>query len=121
MIIPLIFIAVALLLSGTSALGIFITRKNKTIKNFTSKTPTIIFLIVITVFAFFFSYAETGRITYSISHTFGYVYIFSWPSAILGVLFMNKFKFKKDDFWVSWFFSLIWIFVILISQNILIT
>jgi hypothetical protein len=36
-------------------------------------------------------------------------------------LFMNKFKFKKDDFWVSWFFSLIWIFVILISQNILIT
>ena len=121
MTIALIFFVVALLLSGTSALGIFISRKNKTIKNFTSKTPTILFLTVITVFAFFFSFAETGKIVYSISHTFGYVYIFSWPSAIIGVLLMNKFKFKKNDFWVSWFFSLIWIFIILISQNILIT
>ena len=115
----LIIIGVILILSGTSALGIFFARKNKTIKNFTAKTPTIIFLTVITIFAFFFAYVETGRVVYSISHTFGYVYIFSWPCAILGVLFMNKFKFQKKDFWVSWFFSLIWVFAILISQNII--
>ena len=32
---------------------------------------------------------------------------------------MNKFKFNKKEFWNSWFFSLIWIFLILITQEIL--
>jgi hypothetical protein len=115
----IIFGIVILLLSGTSALGIFFARKNKSIKNFTSKTPTILFLTVLTVFAFFFSYVETERVAYSIGHTFGFVYLLSLPSAALGILFMNKFKFQKKEFWMSWFFSLIWVFVILISQNIL--
>ena len=112
-------VIVALIMAGTSTLGIFLSRKNKTIKNSTSKMPTLIFVTILSVFAFFFTYASTKNIAYSIGHAFGYVFIWSVPCAVLGILFMNKFKFNKKEFWTSWFFSLTWIFLILITQEIL--
>ena len=115
----MLIVGVVLIMTGTSVLGIFISRKNKLTKNFTSKTPTLIFVIILTIFAFFFTYASTKDIAYSVGGAFGYVYIWSTLSAILGVLFMNKFKFNKKEFWTSWFISLIWIFLILITQEIL--
>ena len=93
-----------LIITGTSVLGIFISRKNKLIKNFTSKTPTLIFVIILTIFAFFFTYANTKDIAYSVGGAFGYVYIWSTLCALFGVLAMNKFKFNKKEFWNSWFF-----------------
>ena len=119
MIIFMLIVGVVLIITGTSVLGIFISRKNKLIKNFTSKTPTLIFVIILTIFAFFFTYANTKDIAYSVGGAFGYVYIWSTLCALFGVLAMNKFKFNKKEFWTSWFFSLIWIFLILITQEIL--
>jgi len=119
MLIFILIVGVVLIMTGSSMLGIFISRKKKSIKNFTSKTPTLVFLITLTIFAFFFTYASTKDIAYSVGGAFGYVYIWSTLSAILGVLFMNKFKFNKKEFWTSWFISLIWIFLILITQEIL--
>ena len=119
MIIFMLIVGVVLIMTGTSVLGIFISRKNKLIKNFTSKTPTLIFVIILTIFAFFFTYARTKDIAYSVGGAFGYVFIWSVPCAVLGILFMNKFKLNKKEFWTSWFFSLTWIFLILITQEIL--
>ena len=119
MFIFILFVAVALIMTGTSTLGIFLSRKNKTIKNSTSKIPTLVFVTILSIFAFFFTYAESKDIAYSIGSTLGYVYIWSVPCAVLGILFMNKFKFIKKEFWTSWFFSLTWIFLILITQEIL--
>ena len=95
----------------------FYFKKNKLIKNFTSKTPTLIFVIILTIFAFFFTYANTKDIAYSVGGAFGYVYIWSTLCALFGVLAMNKFKFNKKEFWNSWFFSLIWIFNFDYSRN----
>ena len=119
MAISLALILTILLLVGTSALGIFFARKNKAVKNFTSKKSTLLFVIILTVLVFFFSFTEQKDVGYSLGYTFGYVYLFSLPSATLGILFMNKFKFQKKEFWISWFFSLLWIFVLLIYQDIL--
>ena len=119
MVLLIIFGIVILLLSGTSALGIFFARKNKSIKNFTSKTSTLLFVAILTVFAFFFSYMETKNVAFSMGHAAGYVYFLSLAGAVLGVLFMNKFKFQKKEFWTSWFFSLTWVLVLLITQDIL--
>ena len=119
MAISLALILTILLLVGTSALGIFFARKNKAVKSFTSKKSTLLFVIILTVLAFFFSFTEQKDVGYSLGYTFGYVYLFSLPSATLGILFMNKFKFQKKEFWISWFFSLLWIFVLLIYQDIL--
>ena len=47
------------------------------------------------------------------------VFILGAGGVVFGVLAMNKFKFNKKEFWTSWFFSLIWIFLILITQEIL--
>tara|TARA_B110000196_G_C20793952_1_gene496882 strand:+ start:225 stop:590 length:366 start_codon:yes stop_codon:yes gene_type:complete len=119
MFISILFVGVALLIAGTSALGIFISRKKKSVKNFTSKTSTLIFVTILTILAFFFTYANTKDIAYAVGGAFGYVFIWSVPCAVLGILFMNKFKLNKKEFWTSWFFSLTWIFLILITQEIL--
>ena len=116
MIIFMLIVGVVLIMTGTSVLGIFISRKNKLIKNFTSKTPTLIFVIILTIFAFFFTYASTKDIAYSVGGAFGYVYIWSTVCAVFGVLAMNKFKFNKKEFWTSWFFSLIWILIVVIKD-----
>jgi hypothetical protein len=73
---------------------------------------------ILSILAFFFELERSNKVAWSIGHTIGYVYIFSIIGGILGVLFMNKFKFNKKEFWTSWFFSLIWILVILIRQDI---
>ena len=75
-------------------------------------------MTILSIFAFFFTYAESKDIAYSIGSTLGYVYIWSVPCAVLGILFMNKFKFIKKEFWTSWFFSLTWIFLILITSTL---
>ena len=66
MMISILFVGVGLLITGTSALGIFISRKNKSVKNFTSKTSTLIFVTILTILAFFFTYASTKDIAYSV-------------------------------------------------------
>ena len=45
MFISIVFLIVALIIIGTSALGIFLSRKSKALKNYTSKVPTIIFVV----------------------------------------------------------------------------
>ena len=42
MFISIVFLIVALIIIGTSTLGIYLSRKNKALKNYTSKIPTII-------------------------------------------------------------------------------
>ena len=117
----LTFIAILftiLIIVGISCLGIFLTRKYKTIKNYTSKTQLILFLIILTIFVFFWNLKEDGDVAYAIGFTIGYVYLFTIPCTFLAVFIMNKFKNNKKEFWNSWFFSLIPIFMILISQSI---
>ena len=108
----------ALIIIVISCLGIFLTRKFKTIKNYTSKTPTILFLVILTIFVFFWNLREDGDIAHAVGFSAGYVYLFSIPCAFLAVFIMNKFKNNKKEFWNSWFFSLIPIFIILIKQSI---
>ena len=107
-----------LIIVGISCLGIFLTRKYKTIKNYTSKTPTILFLVILTIFVFFWNLREDGNVAHAVGFTFGYVYLFTIPCTFLALFVMNKFKNNKKEFWNSWFFSLIPIFIILISQSI---
>jgi len=107
-----------LVIVGISCLGIFLSRKNKIIKNYTSKSQLILFLVILTIFVFFWSLKNEGDMAYSIGFTIGYVYLFSIPCTFLSVFIMNKFKYNKKEFWNSWFFSLIPIFIILISQSI---
>ena len=103
---------------GISCLGIFLPRKYKTIKNYTSKTQLILFLAILTIFVFFWNLKEDGDVVFAIGFTIGYVYLFTIPSALFAVFIMNKFKNNKTEFWNSWFFSLIPVFVLLISQSI---
>ena len=103
---------------GISCLGIFLSRKYKTIKNYTSKTQLILFLAILTIFVFFWNLKEDGDVVFAIGFTIGYVYLFTIPSALFAVFIMNKFKNNKTEFWNSWFFSLIPVFVLLISQSI---
>ena len=103
---------------GISCLGIFLSRKYKTIKNYTSKTQLILFLAILTIFVFFWNLKEDGDVVFAIGFTIGYVYLFTIPSALFAVFIMNKFKNNKTEFWNSWFFSLIPIFALLISQSI---
>ena len=103
---------------GISCLGIFLSRKYKTIKNYTSKTQLILFLAILTIFVFFWNLKEDGDVVFAIGFTIGYVYLFTIPSALFAIFIMNKFKNNKTEFWNSWFFSLIPIFVLLISQSI---
>ena len=103
---------------GISCLGIFFSRKYKTIKNYTSKTQLILFLAILTIFVFFWNLKEDGDVLFAIGFTIGYVYLFTIPSALFAVFIMNKFKNNKKEFWNSWFFSLIPIFIILISQSV---
>ena len=113
----MLIVGVVLIITGTSVLGIFISRKNKLIKNFTSKTPTLIFVIILTIFAFFFTYANTKDIAYSVGGAFGYVYIWSTLCALFGVLAMNKFKFNKKNFGIVGFFSYLDFFNFDYSRN----
>ena len=105
-------------MSGTAALGIFFSRKSKNIKKFTSKTNTVIFLSLLSIIVFFLELSAGRSIAWSIGHTIGYVWLFSYPAAALGVLFMNKFKFKEKEIWPAWFFSLLLILIIFIRQYI---
>ena len=116
MIIAILF--TILIIVGISCLGIFLTRKYKTIKNYTSKTQLILFLAILTIFVFFWNLKEDGDVAYAIGFTIGYVYLFTIPSTFFAVFIMNKFKNNKKEFWNSWFFSLIPVFIILISQSI---
>ena len=118
MFISIVFLIVALIMIGTSALGIFLSRKSKALKNYTSKVPTIIFVSLLSIITFFIEAIRTNY-AYAIGHIIGYIYFWSLLSSSLAVLFLNKFKFNKKEFWTSWFFSLIWIFLILITQEIL--
>ena len=59
-----------------------------------------------------------GNTATAVGFVTGFVYLFSIPCAFLAVFIMNKFKNNKKEFWNSWFFSLIPIFIILISQSI---
>ncbi len=116
MIIAILF--TILIIVGISCLGIFLSRKYKTIKNYTSKTQLILFLAILTIFVFFWNLKEDGDVAYAIGFTIGYVYLFTIPSTFFAVFIMNKFKNNKKEFWNSWFFSLIPVFIILISQSI---
>ncbi len=107
-----------LVIVGISCLGIFLTRKYKTIKNYTSKNQLILFLAILTIFVFFWNLKEDGDVAFAIGYTIGYVYLFSIPCTFFAVFIMNKFKNNKKEFWNSWFFSLIPIFIILINQSI---
>ena len=115
MFISIVFLIVALIIIGTSALGIFLSRKSKALKNYTSKVPTIIFVSLLSIITFFIDAARTNY-THAIGHTIGYVYFWSLLCSSLAVLFLNKFKFNKKEFWTSWFFSLIWILAIVIKD-----
>ena len=116
MIIAILF--TILIIVGISCLGIFLSRKYKTIKNYTSKTQLIFYLAILTIFVFFWNLKEDCDVAYAIVFTIGYVYLFTIPSTFFAVFIMNKFKNNKKEFWNSWFFSLIPIFIILISQSI---
>ena len=52
MFVSIVLLIVALIIIGTSALGIFLSRKNKALKNYTSKVPTIIFVGLLSIIAF---------------------------------------------------------------------
>ena len=115
MFISIVLLIVALIIIGTSALGIFLSRKNKALKNYTSKVPTIIFVGLLSIIAFSIKVAKTN-FAHAIGYTLGYVYFWSLLCSFLAVLFLNKFKFNKKEFWTSWFFSLIWILIIVIKD-----
>ena len=118
MLISIAILFTILIIVGISCLGIFLTRKYKTIKNYTSKTQLILFLVILTIFVFFWNLKEDGGVAHAIGFTIGYVYLFTIPCTFLAVFIMNKFKNNKKEFWNSWFFSLIPIFIILLSQSI---
>ena len=115
MFISIVFLIVALIMIGTCALGIFLSRKSKALKNYTSKVPTIIFVSLLSIITFFIEAVRTNY-AYAIGHTIGYIYFWSLLCSSLAVLFLNKFKFNKKEFWTSWFFSLIWILAIVIKD-----
>ena len=112
------YLIIILIIFGISCLGIFLARKFKVIKNYTSKISTILFLVILSIFVFFWNLVENGDVAFSIGFVAGYVYLFTIPCAFLATFIMNKFKNNKKEFWNSWFFSLIPIFMILISQSI---
>ena len=112
-----IFITI-LIITGISCLGIFLSRKFKTITNYSSNNQLILFLAVLTIFVFFWNLKENGDAASAIGFTIGYVYLFTLPCSFLAVFIMNKFKNNKKEFWNSWFFSLIPVFIILVSQSI---
>ncbi len=107
-----------LIITGISCLGIFLSRKYKSIKNYSSKNQLILFLVILTIFVFFWNLKEDGDAAYAIGFTIGYVYLFTIPCSFLAIFIMNKFNFSKKEFWNSWFFSLIPVFIILVSQSI---
>ena len=101
-----------LIIIGSSSLGIYFTRKFQKIKNYTSKTQTIIFLLILTILVFFRNFSEQGNVVNSIGFTIGYIYVFTIPCAFIALFAMNKFKYNKKEFWNSWFFALIPILIL---------
>ena len=101
-----------LIIIGSSSLGIYFTRKFQKIKYYTSKTQTIIFLLILTILVFFWDFSEQGDIVNSIGFTIGYIYVFTIPCAFIALFVMNKFKYNKKEFWNSWFFALIPILIL---------
>ena len=118
MFIFIFFIVIILILSGTGTLGIFLSRKSVNIKKITSKSSTIIFLILLSILAFFGELSLGRTVAWSFGHTLGYVWMFTFPTAALGVLFINRFKFKEKEIWPSWFFTLLWIIPLFIKDYI---
>ena len=112
-----ILLGVAILI-GISCVGIFIIRMSDTIKKFTSKSQTILFLVILTIFASFMEYNQSGDgdVIGAISYAFGFVYVLTIPSAFFAVLIMNKFKNNKEEFWNSLFFCLTMVLIILIRR-----
>ena len=105
-----------LILTASGALGIYLSRKNITIRNFLSKNNTIFFAFSLSAIVFFIK-VKTSPVIFSIAYTFGYVFLFSTFSSFLAVLIMSNFKLKKDEIWPAWFMTLIWVLVILIYDH----
>ena len=76
MFISIVLLIVALIIIGTSALGILLSRKNKALKNYTSKVPTIIFVVLLSIIAFSMEATKTN-FAGAIGYTLGYVYFWS--------------------------------------------
>ena len=114
----LLFVGVILLFAGTGSLGIFISRKSKIIKKNTSKSNAIVISIILSLLAFFGAITEGYSFGGAIGFTVGYVFLLAVPSAYLGVLFINKFKFNKKEIWTSMCFVFLWILIIYISQYV---
>ena len=96
-----------LIITGTSVLGIFISRKNKLIKKFYIQNTYInICRIILTIFAFKILMQILRTLLIQWVDAFGYVYIWSTLCVLFGVLAMKKFKFNKKLFWNSWFLLL---------------
>jgi hypothetical protein len=115
----LLFVGVFLIFAGTGSLGIFISRKSELIKKNTSKSNAIIFAIILSLLAFFGAITEGYSLAGAIGFTVGYVFLFTLPSAYLGVLFINKFKFNKKEIWTSTCFVFLWVLIIYIRQYVL--
>tara|TARA_B100001057_G_scaffold384136_1_gene390540 strand:- start:292 stop:651 length:360 start_codon:yes stop_codon:yes gene_type:complete len=112
-------IVTILLLTGASCLGIFLSRQNKSIKNFTNKNQTILFLAILSIIVFVWDIKEDGSVAHALGFVLGYVYLFSVPCSFIAVFLLNKFKNNPKEIWPSLFFSLIIICVVFINQSFL--
>ena len=114
-----IFIPAILILIAVSCLSIFISRKLKFFQKNTSKSQTILFLLILSVIAFYLDYNEVGSVMGAIGYVIGFVYLLPLPSSLIGVLIMNKFKINKDEYWNSLFSNLIIVFLVLLNITFL--
>ena len=107
--------AVKLKREGYDVTGITLRLYNQ--KN-TSKSQTILFLVILTIFASFMEYNQSGDrdVIGAISYAFGFVYALTMPSAFLAVLIMNKLKNNKEEYWNSLFFCLIMVLIVLLRR-----
>ena len=105
------------ILTGASSLGIFLSRKNKSIKNFTGKNQTILFLAILSIFVFALDLQRGGDVAHALGYVVGYVYTFTLPCSFLAVFLMNKFKINSKEIWSSWFFSLTLVSIIFVKQS----
>tara|TARA_B100000579_G_C22698436_1_gene788580 strand:+ start:526 stop:885 length:360 start_codon:yes stop_codon:yes gene_type:complete len=114
-----LIIILIIILTGASCLGIFLSRQNKSIKNFTSKNQTILFLAILSILVFIWDFQKDGNAANALGFVIGYVYLFSVPCSFIAVFLLNKFKNNPKEIWPSLFFSLIIISVVFINQSFL--
>jgi hypothetical protein len=113
------FIVFIIILTLTSCLGIYFSRKYKFIDNISSKRNTLILIIILNIIIFIISFDRGYNIAGAIGFTMGYVLGLPFTMGYVGTFIMKKlfknYPITKKDYWSSSFFSLIWVIILILK------